>query len=111
MRKAEDKAQDDEALRIREKQEKARQQKYEVEKANAEAILHKKQVKLEEAEEDERRIAYNEAKAIEEFERQRQSKLIVDEKERELAKVFDAKERATNRQDEIDQLRAQRAYE
>lgn len=71
----------------------------------------KEKKKLEEKEQDDAIFRYNKDKQQREYEAQMEAKRIQDEKEKETQKLRDQQEKASNRQEEIDAVRAKRAFE
>lgn len=71
----------------------------------------KEKKRLEEKEQDDQIIRYNQTKAQQEYKRQMRDQRNKDEKERELQKLREAQEKSSNRQEEIDAARAKRAFE
>jgi len=79
--------------------------------ANQQAIAKKHEKVLEERAEEERIVQYNIEKGQKEAAYQAELKSIKDEKEREIQKLRELQEKASDRQAEIDALRAKRASE
>jgi len=79
--------------------------------SNQKAISKKHERVLQEKEEEEKIIRYNIEKAQKEAEYQAELKRIKDEKEREVQRLRELQEKASDRQSEIDALRAKRATE
>lgn len=101
----------EEERQMEEKREQGRRLLAEVQKSNFAQIERKKAILEEEKEEDERIALYikmKEAKEAEEAERQAH---IAKEKELELARMRAKQEKMTDKQAELDELRAQRAHE
>ena len=89
----------------------ARQLMETVKQSNLEAAKIKDKQILEEKECDKDIVKYNQKKAEREEEYQAELKKIHDEKEREVQKLRDKQMRAINKQAQIDELNAKRAFE
>lgn len=79
--------------------------------ANQKSIKSKQARIIEEKEEEENIVRYNVEKAQKDAEYQAELKRIQDEKERDVQRLRDLQEKASDRQSEIDALRAKRAAE
>ena len=82
-----------------------------VEASNKLALALKEKKKLEEKEQDDAIFRYNKDKQQREYEAQMEAQRIQNEKEKETQKLRDQQEKASNRQEEIDMVRAKRAFE
>jgi len=79
--------------------------------SNQKAIKKKADKILEEKEEEEKIMRYNKEKTEKEAEYQAELKRLKDEKEKDVQRLRDKQEKASDRQSEIDALRAKRAAE
>ena len=83
----------------------------EVKVANEQARTIKQQKIVKEKEEDEAIARYNREKQLAEFEKAKLERLAQMEKEKEIQRLREAQEKLADRQGEIDELRAKRAFE
>lgn len=104
LQEEEIKAQERKVIRARELMETVKQ-------SNLEATKIKDKKILEEKEFDKEIVKYNQKKAEREEEYQAELKRIHDEKEKEVQKLRDKQMRAINKQAQIDELNAKRAFE
>lgn len=103
--------QQDEVKQQEKKRERAKQLMLEVEESNRQAITIKQEQGQKEKEIDSKIVDYNKRKAQREEEQQAELKRLHDEKEREIQRLREKQLRAINKQAEIDELKARRAFE
>jgi hypothetical protein len=101
----------DEVKQQQKKLERAKQLMLEVEESNRQAISIKQETVTKEKEVDAKIADYNKKKAQREEEQQAELKRLHDEKEREIQRLREKQLRAINKQAEIDELKARRAFE
>lgn len=111
MKRAAEQAIKEEEDKVKDKQARAKAMLMEVEKANQQSMLFKKQKQMEDIEDDERIAKYNRDKAATDYERQAQAVRLKKDRERHLTKLMEAQEKITNQMGDIEGERAKRAFE